>query len=191
MSSPWNFARRPFRNERPVLAVAAVLLLGGLVVLAANIRLYQGFSRQVEGSRRGIEYLELRRDRARKAADAARAALNNYKLSALAAQSSGLQTIVRERRFSWIRLLARLERTLPPEVRLARLSPRFGSADEVGVDLAVVGRSPESVVRTVAALTRDRAFKTVDLLSETSPQAGTPEGYSFQLSIRYTPEAAR
>ena len=188
MSTSWNFARRPFRNERPVLVVAAILFAAGIGLFAANLHLHATFSRQVEGSRRGIEYLEQRRDRARRAADTARGVLNNYKLSSLAAESTGLQSIVRERRFSWIRLLARLERTLPSEVRLARLFPRFEAADEVTLDLAAIGRNSESVVRTVAALARDPAFRTVDLRSETSPQAGVPEGYAFQLSIRYAPE---
>jgi len=98
---------------------------------------------------------------------------------------------VRERRFSWTQLLARLERTLPPEVRLARLIPRFEASDAVSLELAVVGRGPESVVRTVASLTRDPSFQAVDLRSETSPEAGIPEGYSFLLTIRYVPEAGR
>jgi hypothetical protein len=188
MSSTWNFARRPFRNERPVLLLTGVTLLAALVLLVANVRLYADFSRESEGSRKGIAYLEERRDRARKAARDAQTVLNNYKLSALASESAGLQALVRERRFSWIGLLAHLERTLPAEVRLARLAPRFESADDVTLDLAVVGRSPESVVRTVSALSRDPRFRAVELRSETTPEAGLPEGYTFQLSIRYLPE---
>ena len=191
MNGGFNFARRPFRNERPVLAVLFLALLAGLILLAANVHLYTRFSREVEGIRQGISWLEQRRDRARRLSEGSRAALNNYRLSSLALESSGLQTIVRERRFSWTQLLARLERTLPPEVRLARLIPRFEASDAVSLELAVVGRGPQSVVRTVASLTRDPSFQAVDLRSETSPEAGIPEGYSFLLTIRYVPEAGR
>ncbi len=185
----FNFARRPFRDDRPVyLAAAAALLLGG-VFLAGNTRLYTGFRNEMEGTRKQIEWLEERQARASRTAEEARGALNTYKVSSLASESHELLRLVRERQFSWTALLARLERTLPPEVRLARLSPSFDDeSGEVLLDLSLVGSSNASVVRTVAALSRDPAFESVDLRQETSPEAGVPEGYSFQLAIRYRPE---
>lgn len=191
MSGSWNFARRPFRDERPVFAVLGVALLLGLLLLAANVHLYWNFSRQVRGTRGEIAELETRRARAAKAAEEARTALNGYKLSSLAEESAGLQTIVRERRFSWLALLARLERALPADVRLARLSPRFDSADSISLDLAALGRNPDSVVRAIAALSKDPAFRAVQLHSESSPEKGVPEGYSFQITARYVPEETR
>ncbi|HTO87480.1 MAG TPA: hypothetical protein VMR54_08120 [Thermoanaerobaculia bacterium] len=188
MSGSWNFARRPFRDERPVLAVIGVALFLGLLFGAANLRLYWRFSRQVGGTRAQVALLEGRRVRAAKASDGAKAAMDGYRLSALAQQSAGLQTIVRERRFSWLALLSRLERILPADVRLVRLAPRFDSTEAVSVDLAMLGRSPDSVVRTLEALAKDPAFRGVELRSESSPERGVPEGYSFQIGLRYFPE---
>ncbi|MGH9368435.1 MAG: hypothetical protein ACRD3M_12255, partial [Thermoanaerobaculia bacterium] len=187
----WNFARRPFRDERPVFALTGVLIAVGALLFAANLRLYWKFSRQVEGTRAQIAWLEGRRARAASGAERARTALGNYRLSSLAQESTALQTIARERRFSWLALLGRLERTLPPDVRLARLVPRFDSADSVFVDLAVLGRTPDSVVRTLGALAKDATFHAVELRSESSPEAGVPEGYSFQIAMRYVPEKTR
>ncbi len=191
MSARWNFARRPFRDERPVFALTAILLILGALFFAANLGLYWKFSRQVEGTRAQIALLEERRARAASAADEARAALGHYQLSSLAQESAALQTIVRERRFSWLALLGRLERTLPSDVRLVRLAPRFDSADSVSLDMAVIGRTPDSVVRTLAALAKDHAFHDIELRSESSPEAGVPEGYSFQIGMRYVPEETR
>jgi Tfp pilus assembly protein PilN len=191
MSGSWNFARRPFRDERPIFAAIGIALALGLLLCAANLHLYWKFSKQVGGTRARIGWLEARRERASGAAEEAKTALDGYKLSALAQESTGLQTIVRARRFSWLALLARLERTLPTDVRLARLSPRFDSADSVFIDLAVLGRNPDSVVRTLAALSKDPAFRAVELRSEASPEKGVPEGYSFQIALRYVPEQAR
>lgn len=191
MSGSWNFARRPFRDERPVFAAVGIALLLGLLLFGANLHLYWKFSRQVRGTRGEIAELESRLARAAKAAEEARTALNGYRLSSLAEESAGLQTIVRERRFSWLALLGRLERTLPADVRLARLSPRFDSPDSVFVDLAVLGRNPDSVVRALAALSKDPAFRAVELRSEASPEKGVPEGHSFQITARYVPEETR
>lgn len=191
MSASWNFARRPFRDERPVLATIGLALLVGLALLASNLNLYWKFSRQVQGTRSQIDALQTRAARAAKAAEEARTALNGYKLSSLAQESAGLQTIVRERKFSWLALLARLERTLPSEVRLSRLVPRFDSADAVAVDLAVLGRDQDSVIKTIAALSKDPAFRDVELRSESTPEKGVPEGHTFQIVLLYVATESR
>jgi hypothetical protein len=184
-----NFARRPFRDDRPA-HLAAVIAFGiGAIFLILNVRLYADFRKEVEGTRKQIEWLESRKARAAATVEEARAALNRYKVSSLAVESRELLRLVRERQFSWIVLLGRLERVLPSEVRLSRLTPSFGENGEILLELALVGSSASSVVRTIAALSRDPSFESVELRSEASPEAGVPEGYSFQLGIRYRPEA--
>jgi hypothetical protein len=183
-----NFARRPFRDYRPVHVAAGIALLIGAVFFALNLRLYADFRGEVEGTRQQIEWLEGRRARAAATAQEARTALNRYKVSALAVESRELLRLVKERQFSWTRLLARLERVLPSDVRLARLSPRIDENGAVLLELSLVGANSGSVVRTIASLARDRAFESVDLRSETSAELGVPEGHSFELAIRYRPE---
>lgn len=184
-----NFARRPFRDYRPVHVVAGVALAVGAIFFLLNVRLYADFRNKVEGTRKQIEWLETRKARAAETVQDARVALNRYKVSSLAVESRELLRLVRERQFSWTVLLARLERVLPSDVRLARLTPSFGENGEVLLELALVGSNASSVVRTIAALSRDRSFESVELRSETSPELGVPEGYSFQLGIRYLPPA--
>ena len=191
MSAAWNFATRPFRDERPVLATVAVCTLVGLVFFGANLSLYWKFSREVVGTRREISSLEQRKARADKASEDSRAALKGYKLSSLAEESAGLQTIVRERRFSWLALLGRLEKTLPPDVRLSRLSPHFDSPEAVALDLSVLGKTGDSVVHALSALAKDPAFSNIELHAESSPEKGEPEGFTFSISLRYVPLESR
>jgi hypothetical protein len=47
------------------------------------------------------------------------------------------------------------------------------------------------VVKTIAALSADPAFHGVELKTESSPERGNPEGYSFELSVLYTPAEAK
>ena len=188
MTASWNFARRPFRDERPVFAVIALAAVIGLGLFAANARLYLSFSRRVEGVRHEIADLERRRNAAARAAETARQTVAGYRLSSLADQANGLQTIVRERRFSWLALLARLEKTLPSDVRLSRLSPRFGPTAGVALDLAVLGRNQDSVVRAIAALSKDPQFRDVELRSESTQEKGVPEGHAFAIALNYFPE---
>ena len=184
-----NFARRPFRDYRPVYLVAGGALLAGVILFGVNATLYGEFRRDVADTREEIAWLEKRQAAAATAAEEARSALRAYETSALAVESRGLLRLVSERQLSWMALLARLERVLPAEVFLSRLQPAFQDSREVVVDVALVGRSPESVVRTLAALSRSPHFTAVELRSEARSDAGdgAPEGHSFVISTIYDP----
>ncbi len=184
---PFNFARRPFRDYRPIYLVAGAAFLVGAIFLALNLQLYAAFRKQMEGTLKQIDWLEERQASASRTAEQARAQLGTYPVSDLAAESRQLLRLAEERRFSWTALLAWLERTLPSEVRLARLSPAVGEAGEVRLSLALVGRTPQSVTRTIAALSKDPACASVELSSETGPEEGVPEGHSFLLEVEYRP----
>jgi Tfp pilus assembly protein PilN len=187
-----NFARRPFRDYRPVYLVAGAAILVGAILFAINASLYGRFRADVADTREEIGWLEQRQARAGAAVEQARKALAAYELSDLAVESRGLLRLVEERQFSWTGFLARLEHVLPPEVRLSRLQPSFRETGEVQVEIALVGRGPESVVRTIAALSRSASFTTVELRTETRPESkeGIPEGHTFLLSTLYQPQGA-
>jgi len=95
--------------------------------------------------------------------------------------------IIGERRFSWTSLLTRLERTLPPEVRVTRLTPHFEETGETTMSIGLLGKNADSVVRTIAAFARDPAFESVALHSESTPEKGVPEGHSFEVTVRCRP----
>ena len=185
-----DFARRPFSDERPVWALVGSLAVAGAILLFANVRLYASFHRDVADIRVDIQRLGERGRETAKESGEARAVLQSYKLSSLAGESQSLLRLVAERRFSCSALLSRLEKTLPPDVRLAHLLPRFDNPAEVSVSLGLVGRGPESVVKTIAALASDRAFRDVELKMEASAERGVPEGYSFELVLAYAPDEA-
>jgi Tfp pilus assembly protein PilN len=191
MSRTWNFARRPFQDDRPVYVAAVALFLLGGALLLANVRIFTEYRREVADTRADIAGLEDRKLSADRKADAAKSTLSSYKLSALAEESRGLAKIVAERRFSWTTLLARLERTLPSEVGLAHLQPRFDKDGEVWLDMQFYARSRDAVVKTIAALAKDPALEGVELKSETAGAPGGADPFQFSLAARYEPENSR
>jgi hypothetical protein len=191
MRATWNFARRPFQDDRPAFGAAAVLFLAGAVLLFVNVRLFANFRRDVSAVRFEIAALEARQRGADEKARAAKAALSSYRLSSLAEESRELSRLVAERRFSWTLLLSRLERTLPGDVGVVRLQPAFGKNGEVVLDLQLVGRGREVVVPTIAALAKDSAFGGVELKMESSPEDVLPDPFLFQISSRYAAESGR
>jgi Tfp pilus assembly protein PilN len=191
MQTSLNFARRPFRDERPAYLVIGVALAIAAVFLFANWRLYVGFHRAVAGTTREIDALQVRKEAATKATADAKTALNSYRVSSLAKESRGLLQLVAAHRFSWIELLTRLEQVLPPDVRVSRLTPYVLETGQVSISLSLVGRDGDSVVHTIAALSRDPAFSAVEIHSESSQERGVPEGHTFEVAARYVPEVTR
>ncbi len=189
MTASWNFAKRPFRDDRPAVGGAAALFLAGAVLLVANLRTFTSDRRSVADTRAEIAALETRQRDAETKGREAKTALSSYKLSALADESRELARVVAERKFSWTGLLARLERTLPSDVGIQRLQPEFGKDERVALTLQLVGRSREAVVPTIAALTKDPAFTNVELRVESQPEGGGADPFTFQIASRYEPEA--
>ena len=186
MSRVFNFARRPFQDDRPIYVATVALLAIGAALLLANVRLYTSYRRQVADTTAEVATLEKRMQLADRKAQAAKSAISAYKLSALAEESRGIAKIVAERRFSWTSLLARLEKTLPGEVGLVHLQPRFEDG-EIGLEMQFYAKSRESVVKTIAALAKDPVFDDVELRSETTTDPGSPEPFQFMLGARYLP----
>jgi Tfp pilus assembly protein PilN len=184
----WNLAKRPFLDDRPGWLAAAVLGLAGVALLVANVRLYAEYRRESADTRAAVAALEARGERADRAVGAARAALASYQLSTLAEESRVLSRLIAERRFSWNALLGRLERTLPSDVGLLRLQPRFDEQGGVWLELQFLTRNPEAASKTIAALARDPAFAEIELRSESTPEATKGEPFQFMLQSRYFPE---
>ena len=184
----WNFARRPFR-DRPAFAAAGGLVLVGLVLLVANLRIFARYRHDVADVHGEIAALETRQRAADEKARAAKAALASYRLSSLADESRELSRLAAERRFSWTQLLARLEKTLPGDVGVLRLAPLFDKEGQVVLELQLVARNRDAVVPTITALSKDPAFSAVELRTESSPEGATTDPYLFQISSRYAPES--
>ena len=167
--------------------MAALAFAATALLIAANVRQYRDFHREIGGTGQQIEFLQERLQKVSREAEQSRAALASFNVAALAQESRGLLRIVAERRFSWTGLLARLERTLPPEVRVTRLAPKFEDSGAVTLSVGLIGKDAESVVRTIAAFARDPAFDAVALHTESTPEKGVPEGHLFNVTVTYRP----
>ncbi len=190
MSATWNFAKRPFQDDRPAVAAAALLFFAGAVLLFFNVRMITRDRRAVADVRAEIAALEGRQRAAEEKARAAKAALSSYRLSAMADESRELSRIAAERRFSWTTLLARLERTLPSEIGISRLQPQFEKDGSILLSLQLVAKNRDAVVPTIAALAHDPVFGSVQLQTEAVSEGGNTDPFQFQVTATYAPPGA-
>ena len=97
-----------------------------------------------------------------------------------------------ERRFSWTTLLARLERTLPADVGIARLQPTFDKDGEIALEMALVARNRErrrADDRGAVEGPRLRRRRAAD--GDRAEGAPAADPFQFHLSSRYAPEEPR
>jgi hypothetical protein len=53
-----------------------------------------------------------------------------------------------------------------------------------------VGKTEESIVKTLDAFAKNPHFRRPVPSSETDPEKGQPEGFQFHLTVRYLPQGA-
>lgn len=178
MRRPLNLARRPFRNERlPTLLLA----LGCLVLLGVSVR--HGFAirdllpERTAGIDGEVVKVEEEAARLRKESEELRGRSASKEDRA---EWTAVRALVDRRAFSWTTLLACLEETVPPDVRLLSITPSEESG-RVELTLRAVGRTVEDGLGFLDALLARDEFQEPFLTSV----AERDEGVEFVYTMIY------
>lgn len=182
-----NLARVPFLNTRPVWAVSAALSLAAVGLTAMSVSEFLVKREEEEGLRARLSSLQQRREVLAREVHQLNQTLAQVPWKQLQGDASALAQIASKRGWAWTQLLGDLERVLPWDVRLVSISP---SVDEKGrVRLALVGAAAgrEAWLKLMTRLFHDASFADPVPISEEAPSATNPQGYRFQLAVRYLP----
>jgi hypothetical protein len=200
MPGRFNLARRPFVDTRPANLTAlffAVLVAALSFVAARTVTRYFADSSRTRASISSLkaEIASLEEDRRR-----AEASLARIDVGALAADVEDANEIALRRAFSWTRFLTRLEKTLPPDIRIASIGlqkvtaapggpslalARRGSPETVLVSLVLVSRDPNGLPKTIRAFDASPWFESPSPSSEDRGEKGLPEGLRLTISVAY------
>ncbi len=176
-----NLARRPFVNLLPVKRVTVLLWILGLVLAGVNALFY---GRHFSGSgaqRREEAELQLKIEQEKERIASYQAQLAARDLLWQNQQAEFLNRKIAERSFSWSLLFDRLGEALPAEVRLVRLSPKFGRREgadsalaegEVVLDIRGTARNGEALLVFVDSLFAHPGFRDPDLENELKNREG-------------------
>jgi Tfp pilus assembly protein PilN len=183
---PANLAREPFRNAR-----APALLLGAtLVALVALTVQHAVIVRRLlpdATSARHAEAAALETEVAQLRADGVALRVPSPDKASLA-RWIVLKEMVDRRSFAWTALLARLEKTVPPGVRLEAVSPGWEKG-QLRLGLRALAHASDDGFELVKALEDQPDFDEVYPLSKSLDTSGDGE-YQFELTMLYLPAAA-
>lgn len=183
-----NLARAPFLNSRPVWVLGSVLLTAAVVLTAMSVSEFLVKREEEEGLSGRLAALQQRREAMAREVQEVNRALAAVPWKQLEGDAAALRRIAGKRAWAWTTLLADLERVLPWDVRLVSISPSVDDKGRVRLTLVGVAASREAWLTLVTQLFNDPSFADPVPASEEAPGAGNPQGYRFQLAVRYLPE---
>ena len=188
MNANLNLASQPFRNRALPWTIAGVITVASLLALVflisrsgqTNQRAAE-VEREVDAQRRQISGLEQRAEEIKKS-------LTPEQQQTLQAA----QSLVERKRFSWARLFADLEGSLPASVRVKRIGVRDVArrADRTvaELELVVVSKNPADATLMIMEMDRAGIFR-AELVEQSLEKEGTASNTVSTLRVFYQPRS--
>lgn len=184
MKIPINLASQPFRRDRALIvasAVVAVLLVFSLVTLIA---LAMSDNNQMGDVRREIARLNRQIREVTKTQSEYDTILHQPANAEVLERSIFINSLLYRKGISWTRLLADLEKTMPPNVRVLNIRPYVTGKSKITLDLMVGAEGPDAVITLYTALETSPLFGSVLQTSYAPPSQAEPL-YRYRFTVNY------
>ncbi len=180
-----NLASRPHLNTRPVWLVIAVAAFLSLIFAVLNTQVWLKSNRELEEQILLLDQLKADNERLTLEVGQQAEELNRVPWRSLAARVNAVNAVIQEHEFSWVGLLDDIERVLPYDVRLTKITPKV-DGDEVNLSLNAIGRTREALLDFFDTLIEDPSFSDPTPSSEMTPEE-SGFGYVFQMTVVHHP----
>ena len=188
MSAKLNLASQPFRNRALPWTITAVLTVASLLALVFIVRASMKTDAEASQIERDVNSLRQQAKDLQQHAEEIKEALTPEQLQTLQAA----HTLVDRKRFSWSRLFADLEASLPQSVRVTRINVRDvalrGNQTYAELELTVVGKSDADVTHMIGEMERGGIFQ-AEPLSQDAQTDKNQGGTEWTLRVLYRPRA--
>jgi len=188
MSSKLNLASSPFRNRALPWTVTAVITLASIIALLLIARsTFQTNAKALE-TQREVDNLQKETTTLIKKAKAIETALTADQKKEL----KYAHALVDRKQFSWSRLFADLEASLPGGVKVTRILVKEvqmqGDRAVADLNLIVASKNPSTVTEMIQDMESQGVFS--PKLIAQNPRRGKGEsGSEYELSVHYVPRA--
>lgn len=194
-----NLAQRPFVNRRPVRRVGYLLWIAGLLLAVLNGFLYWDYLSGQGVTETGLQEVIGQLDEESRLLESARARLAGLETEELNRKVEFVNLRIQQRTFSWSRLFDVFATTLPDDVRLSTLTPKFEDArgrsrsrttdlrsNAVQLEIRGQAKSSEALLEFLDRLFAHAAFDDPDLHQEQARR--DQEIIEFSISTSYRPD---
>ena len=184
MNSSLNLASKPFSNRVLPWALTAIVLLISLVGLVIVVRLTT-----VARSQAAVAQVELNalKQEEKTLLDTAQAVKDQLTPEQQQAVPSAHELIDRKQ-FSWSRLLADLESSLPNNVKVSRIAVRDvmtqGDQTVASLDLALFAQNPSTISDMISEMHQQGIFQ-LELRSQNLQKGRGEQGTEYEFDVIY------
>jgi Tfp pilus assembly protein PilN len=168
-----NLASRPFYNDRGVRAGLAVLALIAMALTVFNAIEILRLESAGRDARQSIAQNALRATELRQKAQQIRQSINQTQLTMIQTAAREANVLIDRRAFSWTALLNQFQHTLPPDVRIAGVSPDLGEDGRMLVQISVLARRVDDLNDFIEALESTGHFTAVLARTNSVEEDGT------------------
>ena len=188
MSSKLNLASSPFRNRALPWTVTAVITVASIIALLLIAKSTFQTNAKTLATEREVADLQKETTKLTKKAKEIETALTADQKKEL----KYAHALVDRKQFSWSRLFADLEASLPGGVRVTRILVKEvrmqGDRAVADLDLIVASKNPSTVTEMIQDMESQGVFS--PKLIAQNPQRGKGEsGSEYELSVHYVPRA--
>ena len=189
MNNSLNLASKPFSNRILPWALTAIILFVSLIGLIFVVKLTTNAKNEASVLEAEINGLKQREHAALEAAKRLQQELSADQKQALPAAHA----LVDRKAFSWSRLLADLETSLPAKVKVTRIAVREVSrqADQTvaQLDLAVFSQDPATVNAMISSMHDEGVFQ-AEIRNQSLQKGRGEAGTEYELSVIYRAPSA-
>src|SRR3954469_14033393 len=186
MSTRLNLASKPFRNRVLPWTVTALVAVTSIIALVFIARATFKTYSSITATQRDVTELTKQFDALRKQEKDVETALTSEEKR----QLKYAHGLVDRKRFSWSRLFADLEGSLPGEIRVTKIVVKGvgmqGDRPVANLDLVVSSKAPANVTQMIEGMAAEGIFD-AELVAQ-NPQRGKGEtGSEYELNVHYLP----
>lgn len=188
MNNSLNLASKPFSNRIVPWALTVIILFVSLIGLIVVVQLTTNARREAATVEGQITQLKQREHTLLDAAKEVKQSFTPEQQQAIPAAHE----LVDRKAFSWSRLLADLEASLPPNVKVSRISVRDvnrqGDQTIAQLDIALFTKNPSTMTDLLKTWQEDGVFY-AEIRSQNLAKGRGEAGTEYELAVNYRARA--
>lgn len=188
MVTKLNLSSTPFRNRALPWTVTAIVTLFSVIALVFIAKWTFDTNAQAQVAGRDVAQLRQQAEALNKRAEEIESTLTQEQKQAL----KSAHTLVDRKQFSWSRLFAHLESSLPGSVRVTRITVKGVRTQDArlvtNLELVVASKDAVTVTKMIEEMERQGIFH-AELVSQNSERGRGESGQEYEMNVFYTPPA--
>ncbi len=184
----FNLSSKPFYDVKKLVIFTSFLYFISITLTSFTAYKVYNFFKSSEESEAKVIALSEELKKYQEENDKLNRELSIIDKKKIAETSELINNLIKERNFSWSKLLQELENTLPEDVRLMSLSTSGSTKGNINIRISALSSKREGMLKTVDALREKKVFFNVKPNQFQDEERSPTLGKRFDIQFNYRDE---